>query len=118
MKTIISRIIAVATDTLKRIINFFEVGHATEKPNKCQAEMLNQVTEAQQEWKNALNNFNYPMEWDMIDYAIYNLNAAEKKYTYLIKKAREEHTTMDVPSDFAKTEFVQNKSHRTNAAGR
>jgi hypothetical protein len=44
---------------------------------------------AQQEWKYARLYFDSVTDPDLIDHAIYNLEASEKKYTYLLKQARE-----------------------------
>lgn len=44
---------------------------------------------AQREWKYARLYFDSVTDPDLIDHAIYNLEATEKKYTYLLKQARE-----------------------------
>ncbi|HEY8343891.1 MAG TPA: DUF2508 family protein [Bacillota bacterium] len=48
------------------------------------------VEEARQEWKSAREYFNTVTEPDLIDHAIYALEAAEKRFVYLLKKIREE----------------------------
>lgn len=48
------------------------------------------VEEARQEWKSAREYFNTVTDPDLIDHAIYALEAAEKRYVYLLKKIREE----------------------------
>mgnify|MGYP001354017597 FL=1 len=48
------------------------------------------VEEARQEWKSAREYFNIVTDPDLIDHAIYALEAAEKRYVYLLKKIREE----------------------------
>ncbi len=45
------------------------------------------VDEARQEYRVALSQFNHVSDPDMVDHAIYAMVAAEKKYTYLLKKA-------------------------------
>lgn len=47
------------------------------------------IQKAHNEWKMAKNIFNNASEPDLIDFAIYNMEAAEKKYVYLMKKAKE-----------------------------
>ena len=47
------------------------------------------VKKAKKEWLIAQNVFNNVSEPDLIDYAIYNMEAAEKKYVYLMKQAKE-----------------------------
>lgn len=48
------------------------------------------IEEAKKEWQEARAYFNTVTEPDLIDHAIYTLGAAEKRYVYLLKKAREE----------------------------
>lgn len=48
------------------------------------------VEEARQEWQAAMINFNHVADQELVDYAVYTLDAAEKKYTYLLKKAHQE----------------------------
>lgn len=43
---------------------------------------------ARKEWEYAKNIFENVSDPDLIDYAIYNVKAAEKKYTYLIKQIK------------------------------
>lgn len=47
------------------------------------------IKRAKEEWLEAQIYFNNVSDPDLIDYAIYNMDAAEKKYVYLMKKARE-----------------------------
>ena len=44
---------------------------------------------ARREWAAASRLFDYATEPEMVDYAIFSLQAAEKHYVYLWKKARE-----------------------------
>lgn len=48
------------------------------------------VEEARQEWQAAMSYFNYIVEPDLVDHAIFAMVAAEKKYMFLLKKARKE----------------------------
>ena len=52
------------------------------------AENLPLLEKARQEWLAAIALFNNVCEKDLIDYAIYNLNAAERRYVFLLKEAR------------------------------
>lgn len=45
---------------------------------------------ARKEWLHAISYFDQVVDPDLIDYATYSLRAAERKYVYLLKKAREE----------------------------
>ncbi|PRX26436.1 uncharacterized protein DUF2508 [Orenia metallireducens] len=47
-----------------------------------------QIIEAREEWDDARNYFNSVSDPDLIDHAIYLLEAAESKYRYLLKQKR------------------------------
>jgi len=46
------------------------------------------VEEARREWINAQYYYNTVSDSDLIDHAVYLMQAAEKKYMYLLKQAR------------------------------
>jgi len=46
------------------------------------------IKNAKKEWENAKNIFENVTNPDLIDYAIYNIEATEKKYTYLLKQIK------------------------------
>ena len=48
------------------------------------------MEEARQEWQSAKERFDQISDPDLIDHAIYDLEAAERRYVYLLKKAKEE----------------------------
>ena len=48
------------------------------------------VEDAKKDWQEARAYFNTVTDPELIDHAIYALGAAEKRYVYLLKKAREE----------------------------
>lgn len=47
------------------------------------------VTEARDEWLAATEYFQEVSEPELVDYAIRNLDAAEKRYNYLLRQVRE-----------------------------
>jgi hypothetical protein len=49
---------------------------------------------AKQEWLWALAYFHEVSEPGLVDYAVYSLQAAERKYMYLLEKAREEYASI------------------------
>lgn len=51
-------------------------------------EMLQNLNKAHSEWKKAELYFQSVTEPELIDHAIYNLEAARTKYLYLLKQAR------------------------------
>ena len=52
-------------------------------------ELLKMLREAHSQWKSAELYFQTVTEPDLIDYAIYEMEAAKTKYIYLLKQARE-----------------------------
>ena len=50
---------------------------------------LEQLNQAHEEWHNAELYFQSVTEPDLIDYAIYKMEASRTKYIYLLKQARE-----------------------------
>jgi len=47
----------------------------------------NEIAAAKREWEAAKNYFEYVSEPELIDYAVFALEAAKRKYMYLLKKA-------------------------------
>lgn len=54
-----------------------------------------EVKKAYADWQAAENYFDNVDDPDLIDYAIYDIAAAKKKYVYMLKKAREMHNAPD-----------------------
>lgn len=63
----------------------------------CQ-EMLHDVETARKEWLAAKAYFQSVTDPDLVDHAIFLVEAAEKKYMYLLKKAREANINAQIPS--------------------
>ena len=74
-----------------RLQKFLNDGQAAHQKNSDAVEFLEQVKQAHKEWQVAINNFNNFSDPDMIDYAVYNVDAAEKKFIYLLKKAQKDN---------------------------
>lgn len=53
-----------------------------------QAEFLAILSDARNEWLEAQNYFENVCEPELVDYAIYRLEAAKIRYMYLMKEAR------------------------------
>jgi len=51
--------------------------------------MVDIIRSAHEEWKNAESFFQNVTEPDLVDHAIYRMEAARTRYTYLMKQARE-----------------------------
>lgn len=51
-------------------------------------QLFAEIQAAKQEWDNAVRYFEYAMGKDQIDYAIFAIEAAEKRYEMLLRKAK------------------------------
>lgn len=71
---------------LKGILDLFKVQKDVDDKNDLYISLEN----ARKEWEEAKNIFENVSEPDLVDYAIYNVEAAEKKYVYLLRKIKSE----------------------------
>lgn len=71
-------------------------GFARNKKDEGRAEFFMAVAKARQEWFDAQNYFENVIEGDLIDHAIYKVEAAKSKYMYLLKHARQYGIKMDI----------------------
>jgi len=71
-----------------RILNLFYARHNGLTYDQEYFDILRAINQAHAEWVNAQNYFNSVSEPELVDYAIYNLEAARKKYMYMLKQAR------------------------------
>ena len=55
---------------------------------KDKQELLKEIHNAQSAWQHALQRLDYAVSHDEIDYAIFALEAAEKRYEMLLKTAK------------------------------
>ncbi|ALS25644.1 YaaL family protein [Paenibacillus cisolokensis] len=51
--------------------------------------LLGEIEEAHRDWENANRHFEYAVGKDQIDYAIYAMEAAEKRYEMLLRQAKQ-----------------------------
>jgi uncharacterized protein (UPF0210 family) len=76
-------------ELFNKIVNYLNgENNFSQKPTQEKDWKL--IEEAKKDWKDAREYFNTVTEPELIDHAIYTLEAAEKRYVYLLKKAREE----------------------------
>ncbi len=54
----------------------------------AEAEYTDEALRALEEWKAAENYFNSIQDQDLVEYALYELEAARRKYEYLMRKLR------------------------------
>lgn len=64
-----------------------------EEPSAPEDDLAEKVEAAKQEWVMALRYYDSVSDPDLIDHAVYQIRAAEKKYTFLLKLAREKGVT-------------------------
>mgnify|MGYP000554021960 CR=1 FL=1 len=69
--------------SLKSILQNFTIKQDIEKD-----EMFINIEKAKKEWEDAKNIFENVSHPDLVDYAIYKIEAAEQKYIYLLKQYR------------------------------
>lgn len=78
------------TRILARITNQLN-GNGRERPAGIPKEkQFSLIEEAKRDWLAARNYFNAVTDPDLIDHAIYTMEAAEKRYVYLLRRARED----------------------------
>ncbi len=65
-----------------------------EAPADPRTEILQEIEAARTEWKAASAYFEVVTDPNLIDHAIATLDAAEKKYMFLLRRAREEGITV------------------------
>lgn len=56
-------------------------------------ELLAEIRLAHSQWKTAQHHFEHALEKDEIDYAIYAVEAAEKRYVMLLRQAKKHNVT-------------------------
>lgn len=74
------------TETLQKIQAYLQFGEKNESSPLPPLPVV--VEEARKEWLNAQSYYNTVSDQDLIDHAVYLMQAAEKKYIYLLKQAR------------------------------
>jgi hypothetical protein len=57
--------------------------------------LVDSVEQARVEWLNSRAYFETVSDPDLVDHAIYLMEAAERRYVYLLKKARESGVTVN-----------------------
>ncbi|NYB75127.1 YaaL family protein [Sedimentibacter hydroxybenzoicus DSM 7310] len=77
---------SVSGKEVKGILDLFKVQKDVDEKKDLYASLEN----AKKEWEEAKNIFENVSEPDLVDYAIYNIEAAERKYVYLLRKIKSE----------------------------
>lgn len=71
-------------DIIKRRIKY-------KKTRQKNDAILESIQKAQREWLDKENYFNSATDPDLVDFAIYDIEASKRKYAYLLKLAKEEN---------------------------
>ncbi|MDR7869723.1 MAG: DUF2508 family protein [Tissierellaceae bacterium] len=61
------------------------------KEKQKQDEMLESIQRAQREWMDKENYFDFATDPDLVDFAIYDIEASKRKYAYLLKLAKDKN---------------------------
>lgn len=70
--------------------NLKEIISGNFKEQSQEEKMVKSVREAHREWLAKEEYFNHATDPDLVDFAIYDIEASKRKYVYLLKKAKEE----------------------------
>ncbi len=80
---------SISIKDVKGLLDFLKVHKNIDEKDSLYISLEN----AKKEWEEAKNIFENVSEPDLVDYAIYNIEAAEKKYIYLLRKIKSEGTS-------------------------
>ena len=65
-----------------------EARREADRQSKTAQMLIRDIREAHRDWVNAHRHFEYAAGFDQIDYAIYAIEAAEKRYEMLLRQAK------------------------------
>lgn len=80
---------------VKQFLNMIP-GFARNKKKNDNEEFFIAVAKARDEWYDAQNYFENAVENELIDHAIYKMEAAKSKYMYLLKQAKQYGIKMNI----------------------
>ena len=78
----------IVTASGKLVNNLLENSQGRIEPH--QMTMPELIEQARREWQDAQDYYNTVSDNDLIDHAAFRIQAAEKRYVYLMKRARHE----------------------------
>jgi hypothetical protein len=81
--------VAEFSDKSLGVWSYFMKKFSSKQDNK-KVEFLDNLKKAQDELNVAVNNYEFADEPELVDYYTYNIKAAQTKYEYLLKKAKEQ----------------------------
>lgn len=78
---------------VQRKFNIKSIIESFKKNKSADEEMFKNIENAKREWEDAKNIFENVSHPDLVDYAIYKVEAAEQKYIYLLKQFKSNNLT-------------------------
>lgn len=78
---------------VQRKISIKSIIESFKKNKSADEEMFKSIENAKREWEDAKNIFENVSHPDLVDYAIYKVEAAEQKYIYLLKQFKSNNLT-------------------------
>lgn len=75
---------------LHNLISLIDKYNGYKKKDAKEEDILESIREAREEWLSKEEYFNHATDPDLVDFAIYDIEASKRKYAYLLKKVREE----------------------------
>lgn len=88
--------IAVYLGKLTDKVNQMFQSSSKDQTNSEDRELVQCVQNAMEEWCQAEKLFENISEPELVDYAIYKIEASKKRYMYLLKKAKEKGIRLDL----------------------
>ncbi|KEO81457.1 YaaL family protein [Tumebacillus flagellatus] len=83
---------------LQRVTNWLRGrGPLEEEPSDFE-KLRQEIEAARKEWAIAQQHIDHVCEPELIDHAIYYLEAAERKYGYLLREAKKRYKAQELPS--------------------
>lgn len=64
-----------------------------------QSGLVASIAEAQQQWLSARSQFDFVCDPDLVDHVVFSMDAAEKRYMFLLREAREHGVTVLAPHE-------------------
>ena len=93
---VLETLLNAVLDTIRVVVHGILNGHEyvrTVQPLHAELPNYEAARIAKEEWLWALAYFHEVSEPGLVDYAVYSLHAAERKYMYLLDKARKEYAS-------------------------
>jgi|GEM_PF-2170414 len=64
--------------------------------NEPAEELLKEIKNAKREWENALRRFNYVSDPEVVDYIVFYIIAAERRYMFLLSSYKNQYNNEEI----------------------